>query len=560
MTAICASLAARRRVAVAATVTVALLAAAACTGPSSKTSTSSGTSRRSVPSNSTSVIAELPASSTPVSTVNWVLPLGEPDTIDPMLSVDYSPDFIESNLCDSLLTQGPDFSIRPNLATAKQVDPKTLVLTLHPGVKFWDGTTMTASDAAYSLNRIKNNPDAPANYGFQFVKSVTATAPDVITIKFTAPDELFVKELASPTGAVVEKAYAIKEGAKFGTPSGGVMCSGPYKLQSWTAGGSMTLVKNPDFWNANLQPKISTVKISFATDTSAITQGLLSGEFDGAYELPASVIPALKSASTGSVHLGPSPESLELNVTHPGGVTANTYLRKAIMTGIDRVTLAAAVYHGAAQPNYTSISQSSWDPSALSVYKAAYAKWERSNAFNPTAAESAVKASGYRDQILNLGILSGDATQSAAAQIIQQDLGNIGVKIAIKQLQPTQYSEATYQASARAGLDLLLGYNFNQVADPLEFIGLTIENGGPYNYTNFDSAQATDDVNQALHTFDSTKRAQLIVAAQNLFEASYSATSLLDIYEISFLNKRLTGAVTSFPYMFIPSLAFIGGK
>jgi peptide/nickel transport system substrate-binding protein len=54
------------------------------------------------------VIAQLAASSKPVLTVSWVLPAGEPDTIDPMLSVDYSPDFVESNLCDSLLIQRPD--------------------------------------------------------------------------------------------------------------------------------------------------------------------------------------------------------------------------------------------------------------------------------------------------------------------------------------------------------------------------------------------------------------------------------------------------------------------
>ncbi|WP_163512173.1 ABC transporter substrate-binding protein [Fodinicola acaciae] len=529
---------------------------AACTGPSNK----SASADSNAPSPPVPVVAQLPASDKPVATVSWVLPAGEPNTIDPMLAVDYSPDFVESNLCDSLLTQGSDFSIRPNLATATQVNPMTLQLTLRSGVKFWDGTALTVADVAYSLNRIKNNPDSPANYGFQFVKSVAVSGPNQVTVTFTQPNELFVKELATPTGAVIQQAYAAKAGAKFGTASGGVMCSGPYKLQSWIAGNSMTLVKNTSYWNPALQPKIATVKISFATDTSAITQGLLSGEFDGAYELPASVIRALTGASTGSVHLGASPQSLELNVTHPGGLIANTNLRKAIMTGIDRAALARAVYNGAAQPNYTTIAKTSWDPAALPIYKAAYAKFEKANAYNPTAAKAAVTASGYRGQTLNLGILAGDATQSAAAQIIQHDLDTIGIKLAIKQLQPTQYSQAGSQASGRAGLDLLLGNTFNQVADPLEFISLTVQKGGPFNYTNYDSQQTTNNINQALATFDPAKRAQLIIAAQDQYEATYGSTSLVNIYEISFLNKRLTGAITSFPYMFVPSLAYIGGK
>jgi peptide/nickel transport system substrate-binding protein len=550
--------------------------ATACTGPGSTSDGAAGTAPAAAQSAgsataSTSagsggaaaadtLTSKLPAATTSVSQITWDLPHGEPATIDPAQSVDYSPDFVVSNLCDPLLRENPDYTISPNLATYKQVTPLKLELTLRPGVKFWDGHQVTAADAAYSMNRIFKNPNAPSNFLFQFVTSISATGPLTVTVTFSKPDELFVKELSSPSGMVIEQAYAQRAGAKLGTAQGGIMCSGPYELKSWQPGSSITLTDNTGYWNAASRPKAATVKISFVTDTAAITAGLLSGEFDGAYELPASVIPRLKSSSAGTLTFGPSPQSLELDLGHPGGVTANTDLRKAIMTGIDRAAIAQSVYNGSAQPNYTSLAQAAWDPAAKSLYASAYKAYEDANAYNPSQAAALVKQSGYAGQTLTLAILSGDATELAVAQIIQAELGQAGIKIAIDQMQPIAYSNGSYEASARKGIDLMIAYNYNQVADPLEYIGLGMQPGGPYNYTNFASAKAWSDLVQARQTFDPDARTRLVLDAQALGEADYAGTSLVETDEVSFLSKSLTGATTSFPYMFEPSLAYIGGK
>ena len=45
---------------------------------------------------------------------------------------------------------------------------------------------------------------------------------------------------------IVEKAYAQKHGAKFGTVTGGTMCSGPFMVSSWKTGQGVTLVPEPE--------------------------------------------------------------------------------------------------------------------------------------------------------------------------------------------------------------------------------------------------------------------------------------------------------------------------
>jgi peptide/nickel transport system substrate-binding protein len=547
----------RRPVYLAALAAGLVAAAAACTGPSGTPRSSASASQT---AHAVTLTSQLPAATADVSEISWDLPHGEPSTIDPAQAVDYSPDFITSNLCDPLLRENPDFSISPNLATYQQVSPLRLIFTIRTGATFWDGHPVTAADAAYSLDRIWKNPGAPANFLYQFVSSITASGPRTVVVTFSKPDELFWKEMSSQAGMVIEKAYAERAGSKLGTAQGGIMCSGPYELKSWQPGSSITLTANEHYWNASLRPKVATVKVSFVTDTAALTAGLLSGEFDGAYELPAALVPRLRSSSAGQLTFGPSPQSLELEVAHPGGITANPDFSEALWTGINREALAEAAYYGAAQPNYTDLAQTAWDPAEKGMYAAAYSSYAREYAYNPDQAASLVKKSGYHGQPLTLAILSGDATQSAAAQILQAELAQAGIKIRIDQMQPIQYSNASYQASARQGVDLILGYNYNAVPDPLEFMGFVIQPGGVYNYTDYNNPQAWNDVVKALQTLDPAARTKLVLTAQALTEGARVSTSLEDTDEVSFLGKGLTGAVTSFPYMFVPSLAYIGGK
>jgi peptide/nickel transport system substrate-binding protein len=534
---------------------------AACTGPSAASGGSAGSSGSARPAaTSAALTSQLPAATRDVAAISWDLPQGEPATIDPAQAADYSPDFIDSNLCDTLLRENPDFTISPNLATYKQVSPTRLVFTIRPGVKFWDGHPVTAADAVYSMDRIWKNTNAPANFLYEFVSGITAVGTQTVVVTFAKPDELFWKEMSSPSGMVIEKAYAQKTGAKLGTAQGGVMCSGPYELKAWQAGNSMTLVANDHYWNPALRPKVATVKVSFVTDTAALTAGLLSGEFNGAYELPAAVIPRLRATAAGRLTLGPSPQSLVLDVARPGGITANAGFTKALWVGIDRAAIAKAVFYGAAEPNYTDLAQSAWDPAAESMYSAAYQGYVQEYAYNPALAASLVKKSGYHGQPVTIAILSGNATQSSVAQIIQAELAQVGVKVSIDEMQPIQYSEAGYQASLRQNIDLLISTNYNQVADPLEFLGLGIQPGSVYNYTNYSNPAAWNDLVEARQVFNAQQRTKLILASQALQESARGATSLEDTDEVSFLSGNLTGAVTAFPYLFEPSLATIGGK
>ena len=493
-----------------------------------------------------------------VSTITWGLPYGEPDTVSPWSSAYYSSALVVANTCDYLLQMKDNGEVGPDLATSwTQPDPKTIVYTIRQGVKFWDGHPLTAVDVAYSLNRAAA-PDALVSFFFSNVASIKATGPYEVTMRFKKPDELLQKELATFAGAVVEKQWAQKIGAALGTPKGGLMASGPFKLDKWTPGQDIQLSRNDAYWNPQYRAHAATVSLRFVSDSTALSQALTSGELDGAYEIPSAIIPSLKNSSAGTLYFGPSRQYYTINPLRPDGPLADTNLRKALNISVDRAAVAEKLFNGAGRACYTALATSTWDPGAIDLWRAAYEPFVKEFAYNLDAAKKLVADSGYSGQPISIIIPAGDATSSQMAELLQQSGKTIGLNIAIKPLQSIQYNKALVSADARKGYDIALSASFNAATDPLEPIGFSELPTSFYNYTGYNNPQVTALVTKAQQTFDAVARSKMLIQAQSLYEPDQTYTTLVELYEVSFLNNRLSGMITSFNYLFLPSLATIG--
>lgn len=501
------------------------------------------------------LVSSLPAAKGDVDRITWNLTGGEPDTLDPANAATTQSGQVVRNLCDSLLTLDAKFNLKPNLASYDQRSPTKLVLTIRPGTRFWDGSTVTAEDVAFSL-RWAADPSKIASYLFAHVDSIKATAAHQVTVTFKQPDEMFTGELANVV--VMKKSFAEKAGSKLGTPAGGLMCSGPFKLDKWTSGDSITMSRNNAYWNHDRRPFAKSVKFTFLTDATSLAQSLNAGEIDGAYELSASSVPALQDSEKGRLVFGPSPQSMNLYVTRPDGVMTDPDLRAALQRMIDRAALAKAVFHGAATPMYTMTAPATWPNAQRGVYEKAYKSFETTRSYDMDAAEKLVKSSSYKGQQIVLAIAAGDDAQSRTAQLLQQQGREAGLTIKIQSMQPLVYAQAGYDASKRKGIDLMLSSNFSATPDPLETIGFTYLPQQTYNYTNYDDPQVTKLFNEARSTFDGAGRAKTIVQMQAQFEKANTTIPLVSTNTTTFLNNRLTGAITSFAYWSMPQLAYVG--
>ena len=536
------------------------LLAAGCTSKSTSNSTTT-------PSGSTALGGKtLTNTSAPATgnldSITWNLTAGEPTTLDYVKAGDYSPDTVISNLCDYLLRQNPDFSLSPSLAEKwTQPNPKTLIFEIRHSVKFWDGKPLTAADVAYSLNRNMDPAAQPVNGSFYVnVSSIEQTGPYEVTVHFSKPDELFLKEMATVSGGVAEEAYMKAKGKDYGTAKGGVMCSGPFSLKAWNPGSDIVLQKNPNYWDPNYMPKVNTVDVKFIVDTNTITSALLSGELDGTYEVPPVALPQLQSATDGTLNYGPS---LAMTYLLPGSTTgpmSNPDLRNALSMAIDRQAIASSIYNDASVPNKTLTPPTAWgtDAAANAVYKSAYDALPALTPDLTTAKNLVQQNASLASQPIALALLAGDQTEVQLASVVQQAASSIGLNIKLKEMQPLDFSNLFYLPQYRKGIDLIVTKGYLDVTDQLDYLGFFWGPDAFFNYSGFSNPTMENQITQARSTYDPVARANLLVKAQATYSKNMVVIPIVNGVEISFMNKRITGAPTSFAYIFLPSFATIG--
>ncbi len=114
----------------------------------------------------------------------------EPSTLDYAYAFDYGDNQVLSNICESLLRLNSDLTISPGLATSfENRTPTTWVYTIRDGVKFHDGTTLTADDVVASLSR--HTDSSVGSYwaaSFANVTSIKKTKDNEVTVTTKTPD------------------------------------------------------------------------------------------------------------------------------------------------------------------------------------------------------------------------------------------------------------------------------------------------------------------------------------------------------------------------------------
>jgi peptide/nickel transport system substrate-binding protein len=507
----------------------------------------------------TELISQLPAASGEVESFVWNLTNGEPTSIDPPNAPTLSGAAVASNLCEPLLAHDAEYQPVDGLAEYEVVSPTEIVYTVRTDATFWDGSQVTAEDVAYSLQRAAK-PEALVSFVYSNVASIEVTGEQDVTVTFSQPDELFNAEMTTFAGGIVQKAFAEEAGADFGTPAGGLMCSGPYTYTEWVPGDHITVTRNDSYWNTDSAGLAESIKFTFVSDSAAYTQALIAGEIDGTNEITASAIPALQASESGKLYFGPSMQSMNMYVARADGPLADLDVRTAFQTLVDRESVADVIYAGAATPMYTALAPTTWQTEAKDTYAEAYEEFEDARAYDLDASKELIEGSSYDGETIVLAVPAGDETVSRIAQLVQESAKDAGLTTKIESLQPLDYATAFYDPTKREGIDLIVGSSFNGVQDPMEQTGFLYLPGSFSNYIGYDNAEVTALIKQSLGSFEAEERADLFVQIQSIVEKESAVIPIVSTNTVTYLNDRLTGAVTSFAYLTMPALAAVGAS
>ncbi|HEY0890579.1 MAG TPA: ABC transporter substrate-binding protein [Nocardioides sp.] len=497
-----------------------------------------------------------PVGSGDAGTIKWNLPY-EPLSLDPIKSFNYSENTALANACESLLRAEPDFTVGPGLAESwENPDPTTWVYTIREGVTFWDGKPLTAEDVAWSIGR-NLDPENGGYLGKYFVNvdSINATGPRTVTIKLKQPDALLQQALAALGGIVVQKAATIEAGKEFGTPEHLPMCTGPFQLASWAPGQRLSFTRNESYWDPKLKAKSSGLELSFVADESTSVLALSSGQLDGQFfYLPPAGLEKLQSSKEGDVVMGDSQIYWTLIGSATSGPYADPRIRKALSMAVDRASLAAATFQGAAIPAKTLAPPASWTY-AKDTFSSAYDQVESTdNQF--TEAKELVKEAGSPQQPITLAVQGSSAVHEQTGNLIQAAGQAIGLTVKIRSIPVEQYGNVYVDPGARKGIDAFLSTYYG-VPDPLDAYTMFVKG----DYSNFtDYADVSDQVAAARNDIDPESRATTVTEIQTkvLEDAVWTPLEFLPV--ILFQSDRITGATASSNYLYYPWAAGIGTK
>src|ERR1700722_13329267 len=222
-----------------------------------------------------------------IPSLTWGIGTGTIIGLDIATAFDGHAMYVQRCGLEGLLQATDSLGLAPLLATSYTYDAAGLkyVFQIRPGVKFWDGTTMTADDVVFSLTR-HINPKVASQIGsyFENVDSYVKTGANEVTCKLKRPDPLVANALVF--APILSEAFVKKIGSGLGSPGSGlrIMGTGPYQITSFPNSTSATLDRFDGYWGP--KPKVKTCAFSCIADTQTLQLAVQSGQTGGTFGVP----------------------------------------------------------------------------------------------------------------------------------------------------------------------------------------------------------------------------------------------------------------------------------
>ena len=215
------------------------------------------------------------------------------DTVDAHIPVNNGDVCRAVNLYNALYGWDDDSQVVPLLAESFEANDDSTVwtCTLKQGIKFSDGSPITPEDVIFTFERI-TDPDDPktAAANFTMLDKVVATGERTVEFRLTEPNGLFNDAVAEYTAAIVPVGY---------DPENPV-CSGPFKLKSFTPAQSTVLVPNEHYFDHD-KMYLDEVEVLNFNDDDALINALLSTQVDAIAGIPLSLVEVIDADERMSI-------------------------------------------------------------------------------------------------------------------------------------------------------------------------------------------------------------------------------------------------------------------
>lgn len=447
----------------------------------------------------------------------------DPETLDPAFNYNSGRFEVLPNICEPMLKIGPNGELNPGICESyEKKDDVTYVYKVREGVKFSDGTDLTADDVAYCLNRIME-PETGSSIAWLMasVESIEKTGDYEVTVKLSKADASWEYIPATSVGQIYSKAACEADTANFGSENNPPVGAGAYKLESWNRGSDLILTANEYYYGGLDSLAVGRVTFKIFSDENALLVSAKNGEVD--------VLSVDNDLSLLAEYEGISDMTVDSVRCYTSmGVFFNTKreplddinLRKAIASALDEASYAEAVYGDFGETGNGLMYGSGGYGENSEEWTKFVEGYEYKYSYDMDKAKEYLAASEYPDGNVELTIIVANSMNSGVklAQVVQAACKELGVTVNVEKMPISDYYSYIYGGSIDdEGVDnydmCIMGWG-PDYPDPIGCIQPLFESvndcAGGANY----SSLCDDDVDAAIEAqnkeTDPAKRLELL--------------------------------------------------
>lgn len=462
-----------------------------------------------------------------------------PTSLDIAHKFDSASTLVQFAVLDTMIALGNKGEVLPSVAESwTHPDPLTYIFTMREGVKFSDGSPVTAEDAAYSLSR-HNDPKVASQAASYTTMVKKAEATDARTVKVTLsrPNQAFLS-MTALAWQIVPKKLAEAHPRDLGSPEVGTLGSGPFKVTKFSLTQGVTLERNPLYWGP--KPALRKIEVRSITDPETLRLAVSSGEVDGTADVRPGEARKWTSMPGVTTSFFPADNIAYLSLAVNQGPLKDVHVRRAIAHAVDRAALVQLMTGGHGSPADLLLPK----PQLTALYGSALPT-VRTYAHDLQAAKTELAKSAYPDGFTLATPYDAGDKFGKAMQAVAADLAKIGITLELTP-QPTEKyhtQRMEHEDLAVQMVDLVYG-----TPDPGEVLPdlLSRASAQPqgFNFSGYGSA-ALDATLDDVGGLEGEARREAVtkVLAEVADQVPYLPLYHLDLPVA--LNKRFTGEVST---------------
>jgi peptide/nickel transport system substrate-binding protein len=418
---------------------------------------------------------------------------GEATNLDPHKVPAFTSHRVFELVYSTLTRLGPDLAVQPDLAESWTISPDGRQITLRlRTARFHNGDPLTSADVKFTYERILN-PQTKA--------VARAFFADLEVLHLKQPNVALLIYMAHPNASIVSEKVARAAGDDLSRREYAVG-TGSFRLAEWVPDNFMRFEAFRDFYLAG-QPYLDGVRMTIVPDEAGIAAALRTRAADLALIGDARVAQTLGRESGITVSAKPSLNYHLLFLNTKRKPLDHPKVRQAIAAAIDRKQIIDTVALGAGDPTGPL-------PPALPFYAlptAEYPLYTR----DPARARRLLQEAGVGPvQLAMLTPTTEPVYARDIAQIVQQQLGEVGIQVTIELLEFGQW----VQRWLKADFEMAPGLNSGQ-PDPDFYLFRYFTNDGNLNFVHgYQNDTASDAIKRARTLSDPSRRRELYAAAQ----------------------------------------------